>query len=80
MSVEDCEGIRCVDLIQRADGVFCFKEFRRDPEDFGRWSVTADYSNRTFLTRDEAWRAARSTISWLGQILNERRDDRPTSS
>jgi hypothetical protein len=59
---------RCVDVIRRADGFFCFKEFRRDPEDGGRWSVTADYSAATYLTEEDALRAARSTILCFGQV------------
>jgi hypothetical protein len=36
-SIEDADGLRCVDLIAHPDGTFAFKEFRRDPEDGGRW-------------------------------------------
>ena len=43
-SIEDADGLRCVDLIAHPDGTFAFKEFRRDPEDGGRWTLIADYS------------------------------------
>src|SRR5262249_54237285 len=32
-SLEDADGFRCIDIIERGDGSFGFKEFRRDPED-----------------------------------------------
>jgi hypothetical protein len=35
-SIEDADGLGCVDLIAHPDGTFAFKEFRRDPEDGGR--------------------------------------------
>jgi hypothetical protein len=39
-SIEDADGLRCVDLIAHRDGTFAFKEFRRDPEDGGRWTMS----------------------------------------
>src|SRR5215469_14791547 len=44
-SLEDAEGFRCVDIVRLPDGMFVFKEFRRDPEDSGRWTLVADYSH-----------------------------------
>ena len=68
-SLEDTEGARCVDLILRDDGSFGFKEFRRDPEDGGRWTLVADYSALRYPTGDEALSAAADAIGWF---------DRPT--
>ena len=67
-SREDADGFRCVDVFQRADGTFGFKEFRRDPEDAGRWTLVGDYSDRSYATTDEALRAAASSLPWLAQM------------
>jgi hypothetical protein len=64
-SLEDAEGARCVDLILRADGRYAFKEFRRDPEDGGRWTLVADHSGVHYPTREAALRAAADTIAWF---------------
>ena len=65
VSIEDEEGARCVDVFVRRDGTFGFKEFRRDPEDGGRWFLVADYSGKSYGSKDEALRAAASTITWF---------------
>ena len=44
LSIEDEDGLRCVDIYPRGDGCFVFKEYRRDPEDSGAWSLVGDYS------------------------------------
>ncbi len=64
-SLEDAEGARCVDLILRDDGSFGFKEFRRDPEDGGRWTLVGDYSALRYPNRDEALAAAADAIAWF---------------
>ena len=64
-SLESADGFRCVDIFRRADGTFGFKEFRRDPEDAGRWTLVADYSDRVYPTRDAAVNGAASFIAWL---------------
>jgi hypothetical protein len=66
-SLEDAEGFRCVDLVRLPDGMFVFKEFRRDPEDSGRWTLVADYSHMKFGSQAEALEAARANISWFAQ-------------
>ena len=68
LSLEDAEGLRCVDVFMRADGTFGFKEYRRDPEDSGRWSLIADYSGLSYTTREDALRAASANISWLADM------------
>jgi hypothetical protein len=64
-SIEDTEGLRCIDLIAHDDGTFGFKEFRRDPEDAGRWTLIADYSELNCATKDETWRRAAAAIGWF---------------
>jgi hypothetical protein len=68
-SLEDADGFRCVDLFERPDGTFGFKEFRRDPEDAGGWTLVADYSHRAYAAKDEALRAAASSIPWLAERI-----------
>jgi len=65
-SLEDPHGSRCVDILLREDGSFIFKEFRRDPEDAGRWTLVADYSQRGFATKEAALASAAAAIAWFG--------------
>ena len=71
-SLEDADGFRCVDIFQRADGTFAFKEFRRDPEDAGRWTLVGDYSQQGHASKDEALRAAASVLTWLAETMRGR--------
>lgn len=64
-SIPDADGLRCVDILQLDDGRYAFKEFRRDPEDRGRWTPVHDYSAVTFASREEALQAATQTIEWF---------------
>jgi hypothetical protein len=64
-SLEDAEGLRCVDLFVRADGSYGFKEFRRDPEDAGRWTPVGDYSGLRYPSADAALAAAAAAIAWF---------------
>ena len=43
------------------NGFFYVREFRRDPEDLGRWTLTADYSEISFPTEMEA-------TAWAGRL------------
>jgi hypothetical protein len=61
----DTDGMRCVDIILNADGSFTFKEFRRDAEDRGGWTLVHDYSALMFISREDALRGAREAIGWL---------------
>lgn len=65
VSLEDSQGLRCVDIFRRADGSFGFKEFRKDPEDGGGWTLTADFSHLTYPSQDAALAAAAATLGWL---------------
>lgn len=64
LSLEDREGLRCIDVVE-AGGSYGFKEFRRDPEDGGRWSIVADYSDRRYDSREDALAAAARAVGWL---------------
>jgi hypothetical protein len=61
---------RCVDVFRRPDGTFGFEEFRRDPEDMGRWTPIAYYSVREYLTEGDAIAAARAAVPWLPAVLD----------
>jgi hypothetical protein len=64
-SLHNAEVDRCVDIVKHEDGTFGFKEFRRDPEDRGGWTLVAYNSQRTFSTENEAIAAARTAVVWL---------------
>lgn len=51
---------RCIDIIAHADGTFGFKEFRRDPEDRGGWTLVSH--NPRAVTQAQAVAAA---LAWL---------------
>jgi hypothetical protein len=68
-SMEDEEGLRCVDIIQREDGTYTFKEFRKDREDIGRWLLIRDFSSTTYASSDETIRAAAARIPWFAEVL-----------
>jgi hypothetical protein len=72
-SFEDAQGYRCVDIIRRPDGMFIFKEFRRDPEDEGRWTLIGDYSHQLHPTRENALRAAAQTLAWFAAMAGSSR-------
>jgi hypothetical protein len=61
---------RCVDVFRRPDGTFGFEEFRRDPEDMGRWTPIAYYSGRAFGTEADAIAAARAAVPWISAVLD----------
>jgi hypothetical protein len=61
---------RCVDIFRRPDGTFGFEEFRRDPEDMGRWTPIAYFSDREFATELDAVSAARDAVPWLSSVLD----------
>ena len=73
-SLEDAEGFRCVDVVLRPGGDYTFNEYRRDPEDAGRWTLTGDHSHKAFASKDAALAAAASCIGWFAERL--KRSDR----
>jgi hypothetical protein len=56
---------RCVDILSHADGSFGFKEFRRDPEDSGSWTLVSYNPRKLYMTEAEAIGAARTAVAWL---------------
>ena len=71
-SLEDADGFRCVDIFERPDGTYGFKEFRRDPEDVGRWTLVADYSHHSYATKDDALRVAATSLPWLAASIKSK--------
>ena len=64
-SIESPHRDYCVDLFARPDGTFGFEQFRRDPEDLGRWTGISYFSDLTFSTKEEAMDAAKRCADWL---------------
>jgi len=71
-SIEDDSGMHCVDFIEDAHGACCFKVFRKDPEDEGKWTLVADYSKTVFTNKAQAIEAAAARIPWLLRVLSRR--------
>jgi hypothetical protein len=67
---------RCVDVFSRPDGTFGFEEFRQDPEDMGRWTPIAYYSDRMYATEDATVAAARRSVPWLNAFLDQNEERR----
>jgi len=67
LSLEDDDGLRCIDIIRREDGTYTFKEFRKDLEDPGRWYLVSDFSNESYATKEGAIAQARKAILWLNR-------------
>jgi hypothetical protein len=65
LSIEHEDGLRCVDIVALPDGSFSFREYRRDPEDRGGWSLVADFIDRRHETMQAALDAAASVVPWL---------------
>lgn len=68
-SVEDEHGERCVDFIARTDGTVVFKVYRKDPEDYGRWSLLSDHSAVAYSSEESAYKAARERLGWLPHLF-----------
>lgn len=64
-SINNDDASRCVDIFRRADGTFGFEEYRRDPEDQGRWSHAGNHGRRVYATRADAESAAAAAVAWL---------------
>jgi hypothetical protein len=64
-SLETEDGLRCVDLFRRPDGTFGYEEFRRDPEDQGRWTPVSFASGLRYPGLYEARAAAAKAVAWL---------------
>jgi hypothetical protein len=55
---------RCVKIVKGPDGAFGFKEFRKDPEDAGGWTLVSD-AQSAYATEAQAVAAARAGVAWL---------------
>lgn len=64
-SVNSEDGTHCVDLFMRPDGSFGYEEFRRDIEDNRGWFPIGHFSEKFFVTSEDAWATALATITWL---------------
>jgi hypothetical protein len=67
-SLNNPYGDLCVDIFMRPDGTFGFEEYRRDPEDNGRWQCLHRYLGRVFHSMEEARAVAKSTVPWLKDL------------
>jgi hypothetical protein len=56
---------RAVKILKRAGGGFGFQEFRRDPEDAGRWTLVSDAPQAAYASEEQAAAAARASIPWF---------------
>ena len=64
-SLHNTEVDRCVDILRHEDGTFAFKEFRRDPEDRGGWTLVGYNPRKFYPTEEEAIAAAQAAVAWL---------------
>jgi len=62
-SFEDKSRCYCVDVFTRPDGCFGFEEFRRDPEDQGKWSGVKYYSGTEYQSEEQALQSATQKIT-----------------
>ncbi len=65
MSLHNDAVDRCVDIIANDDGTFGLKEFRRDPEDRGGWTLVSYNPRAVFATQQQAIAAAKASVAWL---------------
>ncbi len=70
-TVHNEDAHRCVKIIKQQDGRFGFKEFRRDPEDAGGWTLVSDNPG-TCATEAQALGAARAGVAWLRDTTDSR--------
>jgi hypothetical protein len=64
-SLHNDEVDRCVDILRHEDGTFGFKEFRRDPEDRGGWTLVSYNPQRIYASEAAAMAAAKAAVVWL---------------
>jgi hypothetical protein len=73
-SLHNTEASRCVDIVRRRDGTFGFKEFRRDPEDGGGWTLVWDNPRGVYATEAEAETAAKAGVAWLRDVVSSAKE------
>jgi hypothetical protein len=64
-SVENSHRDHCVDIFLRPDGTYGFEEYRRDPEDNGRWQCLNRYAPQVFNSLEDAMAKAKTVVIWL---------------
>jgi hypothetical protein len=65
-SIEDAEGLRCIDIIEWDAHTFVIRECRHDPE-ARRWSVVGDYPGLVSTTKAAALDTAKAAFPWLAE-------------
>lgn len=60
------DACHCVKIMREPDGTFGFREYRRDPEDAGGWTMVRD-NGGAFATPQQAVTAAAEGIAWLAE-------------
>ncbi len=61
---------RCIKVMRQPDGTFGLREFRRDPEDAGNWTLVRDYGRGDYATPQQAVSAAQDNVAWLSEKLS----------
>ncbi len=64
-SINNDESNLCVDLFKRNNETFGYEEYRKDPESTSGWYRIGNYSNKIFLSINEAYQDALKKIIWL---------------
>jgi hypothetical protein len=67
-TLHNADGDRCVKIVKRPDGGFGLREFRRDPEDAGAWTLVGGVRGATYATAEQAAAAAHAGVDWLGGV------------
>lgn len=67
-SVEDANGVLCVDILLRPDGRYGYQHCRRDPEDGRGWAVIGQGAGAGYPSAEAAWGAALAGVAWLRAI------------
>ena len=68
-SINDGDGLRCVDVFRRPDETFGFEEYRREAEDPRGWTAIGGHDRARFQTAETALAAARERVAWLESVL-----------
>jgi hypothetical protein len=69
-TVHNLDADRCVKIIKQPDGTFGFQEYRREPEDAGRWTLVSEGSRGAHATELKALAAAEDNVAWLRDQRN----------
>lgn len=67
-SIENLEKDYCVDIFVRDDGTFGFEEWRREPEDPGKWYRARYYASAVYRSAADAVADARLKVEWFGAL------------